>query len=302
MKIGLVDVDGHNYPNLALMKLSAWHKSNGDRVGWYDPFDHFDRVYKSKVFGFTPDFRECIQADEVVCGGTGYAIRGGSEYDKAKDKPLPYEVEHTMPDYSIYNITDTAYGFLTRGCPRRCPFCIVGNKEGCKSVKVADLAEFWNGERNITLCDPNILACKDRESLLLQLVESRSSVEFNQGLDARMLDEDTCKLLARIKTRDLHFAWDRYQDGDLILPKLELYARHGRKHHGQHAVVYTLVNFDTTLQQDLERIYTLRRLGYWAYVMVYEKPNAAPVYKRLQRWVNNRFVFAKCEKFEDYLD
>lgn len=302
MKIGLVDVDGHNFPNIALMKLSAWHKSNGDRVGWYDPFDHFDRVYKSKVFGFTPDFRECIQADEVVCGGTGYAIRGGSEYDKAKDKPLPYEVEHTMPDYSIYNITDTAYGFLTRGCPRRCPFCIVGNKEGCKSVKVADLAEFWNGERNITLCDPNILACRDCGYLIEQLARSRAWVDFNQGLDARLMTEEKAKALGEIKVKNIHFAWDDYKQGDEVLRGLELYQRHAkRKPNGHNCAVYTLVNFDTTIEQDLERIYTLRRLGFWAYVMVYNKPKSAPIYRKLQRWVNNRFIFAKCDNFNDYL-
>lgn len=294
MKIGLIDVDGHNFPNIALMKLSAWQKEQKHHVEWCDGLSHYDVVFVSKVFDFSPDWTQCIDADIVIRGGTGYGIEN--------DHPLPYHIEHSYPDYSLYNITDTAYGFLTRGCPRHCPFCIVGDKEGIKSVKVSDLSEFWSGQRNIVLCDPNILACKDREELLLQLVESRASVEFNQGLDARMLDTDTCKLLARIRTKDLHFAWDRYQDGDLILPKLEMYAKHGRKHHGQHAVVYTLVNFDTTLQQDLERIYTLRKLGYWAYVMVYDKTHAAPVYKRLQRWVNNRFVFAKCEKFDDYLD
>lgn len=302
MNVGLIDVDGRNFPNLALMKLSAWHKSQGDLVCWYDPFNRFDRVYKSKVFGFTHDFNDCIQADEVVGGGTGYAIRGGSEYDHSKDKPLPDEVEHVMPDYSLYNITDTAFGFLTRGCPRRCPFCIVSNKEGCKSRKVADINEFWSGQRNITLCDPNILACKECGDLLEQLARSRAWVDFNQGLDARLMTEAKAKALGEIKVKEIHFAWDDYKQGDAVLRGLELYHRHAkRKPHGHKRVVYTLVNFDTTIEQDLERIYTLRRLGFWAYVMIYNKTNAAPIYKRMQRWVNNRFIFAKCENFDDYL-
>lgn len=152
MRIGLIDVDGHNFPNLALMKLSAYHKSKGDDVEWYMPFsDRYNRVYVSKVFSFTPDYDLCINADEVIRGGTGYAIslvNGKEFYDHSKDKPLPYEVEHIYPDYNLYpNNNDTAYGFLTRGCPRGCQFCIVAGKEGRISVKVADLSEFWGGRK-----------------------------------------------------------------------------------------------------------------------------------------------------------
>lgn len=149
MKIGLIDVDSHNYPNLALMKLSAWHKREGDMVEWYDFTQHYDRVYMSKVFHSSPDYCYPVNADEVVRGGTGYALHGagGETYRQADDKPLPDEVEHIMPDYSIYGIKDTAYGFLTRGCPRGCQFCIVGKKEGLCSRKVADLEEFWGGAK-----------------------------------------------------------------------------------------------------------------------------------------------------------
>lgn len=152
MRIGLIDVDGHNFPNLALMKLSAYHKSKGDDVEWYMPFsDRYNRVYVSKVFSFTPDYDLCINADEVIRGGTGYAIslvNGKEVYDRSKDTSLPYEVEHIYPDYNLYpNNNDTAYGFLTRGCPRGCQFCIVAGKEGKQSVKVADLSEFWGGRK-----------------------------------------------------------------------------------------------------------------------------------------------------------
>ncbi len=135
MRVGLVDVDGHDFPSIPLMKLSSWHKSRGDSVDWYRPLTsgHVDRVYLSKVFSFTPDYPFFIDADEVIRGGSGYAIKtvdGREVYDKAADNPLPYEVEHAYPDYGLYGITDTAYGFLTRGCPRGCDFCHVEAKEG----------------------------------------------------------------------------------------------------------------------------------------------------------------------------
>lgn len=115
------------------------------------------------------------------------------------------------------------------------------------------------------------------------------------------MTEEKAEMLNQVKIKEIHFAWDRYQDKDKILPKLKLFADicH-KKMHGHRAIVYTLVNFDTTIEQDLERIYTLRDMGYWAYVMIYDKENCKPIYKRLQRWVNNRFVFASCKKFQDY--
>jgi hypothetical protein len=306
MRIGLIDIDSHRYPNLALMKLSAYHKAQGDEVEWYTPFERYNLVYKSKVFTDSPDYNEYINADKVVQGGTGYAINGagGETYRKEQDTPLPDEVEHIYPDYSIYGITDTAYGFLTRGCPRGCAFCIVGKKEGLCSRKVADLTEFWRGQRNIVLNDPNILACKDWKDLLGQLEESRAKIDFNQGLDARMLTEEKCEAIARLRISEIHFAWDRYEDKDKVLPKLKMFADiaspniHKKQVHN--AIVYVLVNHTSTFDQDLERIYTLRDIGYWAYVMIYDKANCDRKYIDLQRWCNNRFIFAKCHRFEDY--
>lgn len=306
-RIGLIDVDGgKTFPNLALMKISAWHKAQGDEVSWYNPFDGwFDEVYLSKVFSFTPDYEYHINADHIHKGGTGYCIDlvdGKEVFHKERHKDLPYEVEHIYPDYSIYpHLTqDTAFGFLTRGCPRGCSFCIVAGKEGRCSHKVADLKEFWNGQKKIVLCDPNILACPDWKDLLTQLINSRALVDFNQGLDIRMMTPEKIDLLNQIKITQIHFAWDRYQDKDIILPKFKMFAERYRRHRDRSSVVYTLVNYDTTIDQDLERIYTLRDLGYWAYVMVYDKEHCRRVYKDLQRWVNNRIIFASCERFEDY--
>lgn len=214
---------------------------------------------------------------------------------------MPDEIEHIYPDYDLYGIKDTAYGFLTRGCPRGCNFCIVAKKEGKCSRKVADLSEFWRGQRNIVLCDPNILACRDWKECFSQLEESDAFIDFNQGLDARMLTEEKCLAIVRLKIKEIHFAWDRYEDKDAVLPKLKLFTEVcSSKPHQHNSIVYVLVNHGTTIEQDLERIYTLRDLGYWAYVMVYDKFHAPRIIHDLQRWCNNRFIFARCPRFEDY--
>ena len=293
MKIGLIDVDGHNFPNLALMKISAWHKSQGDSVEWCLPLDHYDIVYQSKVFDdtYSPDIEWTPMADKVIKGGTGYGL----------DNKLPDEIEHIYPDYSIYpeHTKDTAFGFLTRGCPRGCKFCIVAGKEGRRSIKVADLSEFWRGQKNIELLDPNILACRQHPDLLQQLIDSGACVNFNQGLDIRLTTEANISLLNQVKVKEIHFAWDNAEDD--LKPYFERYrdlAKH--KPHSRYGTVYCLVNFGSTMDQNLYRIYTLRDLGYDPYVMVYDKPNAPREIKDLQRWCNNRFIFRSCEKFEDY--
>ena len=306
MKVGLVDVDGHNFPSIPLMKISAWHKKQGDSVEWYNPMfsGHMDKVYMAKVFSFTDDFQYFVDADEVIKGGSGYAIslvNGRELYNKAKDIDLPPEIEHVYPDYSLYGITDTAYGFLTRGCPRGCSFCHVAAKEGSKSFKVADLDEFWNGQKNIVLCDPNILACRQWKDLIQQLIDSKAWVDINQGLDIRLMTEEKAEMLKKIKVKTFHFAWDRYEEKRFIIPKLKMFKDITGMDYRK-LIVYVLCNFDTTLEQDLERIYTLRELGFNPYVMLYDKEHIPRGHdlRKLQRWVNNRFVFAKCKTFEEF--
>lgn len=293
MNIGLIDVDGHNFPNLALMKISAWHKAKGDTVEWCLPLSHYDIVYQSKVFDdtYSPDINWTPQADKVIKGGTGYGL----------DNKLPDEIEHIYPDYSLYpELTkDTAFGFLTRGCPRACDFCIVASKEGRKSYKVADLKEFWHNQKHIKLLDPNILACREHIELLEQLAKSKAYVDFTQGLDIRLTNEQNIALINQIKVKEIHFAWDNSKDD--LRPYFEQYkalAKH--KPHGHYGTVYCLTNFGSTMEENLYRIYTLRDMGFDPYVMIYDKPNAPREIRLLQRWCNNKIIFRSCSSFEDY--
>lgn len=308
MKIGLIDVDGHNYPNLPLMKISAWHKKQGDSVEWYQPMfsGHMDKVYMSKVFSFTPDYEYYIDADVIEKGGSGYCIElidGKEVYHKERDQNLPDEIEHIYPDYSLYPeyTKDKAYGFLTRGCPRGCGFCHVEAKEGRCSYKVADLSEFWDGQKNIVLSDPNILACKDHMDLLKQLVDSKAKVEFNQGLDIRLINDRNLELLKQIKLTNIHFAFDRWQDKDIIEPRLRQFAKAGYNRNKGKVMVYILVNFDTTIEQDLYRIQLCRELNFSPYPMIYDKEHCDPIYKKIQRWCNN-FIFWNVPTFEKYME
>ena len=294
MKVGLIDVDSHRWPNLCLMKLSTYHKARGDAVEWWSPEGRYDLVYKSRVFTdlYSKDTIQVTNADAVIRGGTGYG----------PGPNLPDAVEHSRPDYSLYpQFPDTAYGFLTRGCPRNCGFCIVSGKEGRKSVQTADLSEFWDGQRNIKLLDANLLACPEHETLLNQLAASRAYVDFTQGLDARLLTEDNIAAINRVRLKGIHFAWDSMRESDAILEKLRLYASLAkRKPNGDYATVYVLTKYDSTPEQDLYRVETLREMGYDPYVMIYEKPTAPLITKRLQGWVNNKRIFHTVARFEDF--
>ena len=289
---GLIDVDGHNFPNLCLMKLSACHKARGDMVEWYDKNKWYDLVYMSRVFTdtYSKDYEGNVKAYHVIKGGTGYGL----------DNKLPDIVEHTHPDYGLYpQFAGTAYGFLSRGCPRGCGFCIVGEKEGRKTEAVADLSEFWGGEKEIKLLDANILACPDWERLLGQLADSGATVDFTQGLDVRLITPEKVAALNRIKTKMLHFAWDNPED-DLI-PFFQRFLEHTAVKDKRKRRVYVLTNYGSTHEQDLYRIYALRDMGYDPYVMIYEKPTAPEETRKMQRWVNNKWLFHSVKDFKDYV-
>ncbi len=202
MKIALVDVDGRNFPNLALMKLAAWHKAHGDLVEWYDPlFSRPERIYASKIFTFTPDFRNYAAGDpEPVRGGTGYD----------PDVKLPDEIERMIPDYSLYPDFPAALGFLTRGCIRNCPWCIVPKKEGSLQ-EIDDIERVAAGRKEVVLLDNNFLAA-DPDFVREQLEKAarlRLKLDFNQGLDARLVTPENARLLAACRwIRCIRFSCD----------------------------------------------------------------------------------------------
>ncbi len=313
MRIALIDIDGHNFPSLPLMKLSAWHKQKGDTVEWYEPLFHsmgepFDKAYMSKIFSdeYTPDYPYYVNAKEVIKGGTGYCISvvdGEEVFDESKNFDLPYEVEHIYPDYDLYPqyTKNTAYGFLTRGCCNNCSFCIVSKKEGLCSHKVADLSEFWRGQKNIKLLDPNLLACKDHMELLRQLVDSGAKVDFTQGLDARFINERNVELLRQINISMLHFAFDFMKNEKRIIGGLKI-AKETLEISERNAIVYMLTNYDTTIEQDLYRVEKIKEVGFQPDVRIYRK-EALPdshILRDLQRWCNNRFLYHSCD-FMDYV-
>ena len=284
-------MDGHNWPNLCLMKISAWHKARGDDVGWWQSGGRYDVVYKSRVFTdmYSQDEYIVRNADKIICGGTGYGLQ-----NRLKD-----EVEHIYPDYSIYpQFAGVAYGFLTRGCPRSCGFCIVSGKEGRQSRKAADLSEFWQGQKEIKLLDANLLACPEHMELLEQLAKSGAWVDFTQGLDIRLTTPDNISLLNKVKCKMLHFAWDNTKED--LTGYFQKFKELSRVKAKQRLSVYVLTNYNSTLEEDLYRIEILKKLGYSPYVMIYNKLEAPPVIRQLQRWVNNRRIFNVVESFKDY--
>ena len=308
MRIGLIDVDGHNFPNLALMRISAWHKARGDEVEWWwTDLIHYDIVYMSKVFSseYSKDVPEPMNCDKIVKGGTGYAItlqNGMEVFDKSKHKDLPTEVEKMFPDYSIYPQFNFAVAMTSRGCPRGCQFCHVKKKEGCVSRKVANVSDFWKGQPHIEVLDPNITACRDKRDLFRQYKETGATINFNQGLDIRCMNEEDIDDINHMKIVKIHFAWDNPQD-DLENKFRTFAAKYRWKHKG---MVYCLTNFESVsveehINRALHRIYILRDLGFDPFVMIYNKPNAPQEIKDIQRWCNNKFVFGKCKRYEDYV-
>ena len=243
-------------------------------------------------------FTDTYSKDRYVVNNAGQVIQGGTGYGPGPD--LPDEIEHIYPDYSIYpQFSGIAYGFLSRGCPRCCGFCLVSDKEGRRSVRVADLSEFWGGQKEIKLLDANLLACPDHEKLILQLAESRAWVDFSQGLDIRLITPDNVVLLNKVRTKAVHFAWDN-PDVDLT-PYFRRFLDLTNIHSASRRRVYVLTNYSSTHEQDLYRVETLRDMGYDPYVMIYDRPSAPPVTRQLQRWVNNKKIFYTVRDFADYI-
>ncbi len=172
---------------------------------------------------------------------------------------------------------------------------------------MADLSEWWRGQKYIKLLDPNLLACREHMNLLEQLAESGAWVDFTQGLDCRLLTAENIAAIGTIKLKEIHFAWDYMSESDAVLRGLRRYAAYGKKNrHGKYATVYVLTNYNTTMDENLFRIYTLREFGFDPYVMIYDKPSTPPIkaephgVRALQRWCNDRKIFKSVKDFYKY--
>ena len=310
MKIGLIDVDGHHFPNLALMRISAYHKARGDEVvWWWSDFEHYDIVYMSKIFSdaYSKDVPEPMNADKVIKGGTGYCISlgpdGKEHFDQSKNHSLPPEMEKMFPDYSIYPEFKFAVSLTSRGCPRGCAFCHVAAKEGRCSYKTGDVKDFWNGQKEIKVLDPNITACREKRDLMQQYRETGAWIDFTQGIDIRLTNEADIDDLNHMKIKRLHFAWDNPADD--LEEKFRQFSDLFTIKDYRRKMVYCLTNFENVSTQEhidraLFRIYRLRDMGFDPYCMVYNKPSAPKELRRLQRWCNSKFIFKSCPRFEDY--
>lgn len=317
MRIGLIDVDGHAkkkkwgatiYPNIALAKIARFYKEHGDEVEWYCPFSPwYDIVYMSKVFNFSPDYPYIfINAKSIVKGGTGYNV----------ESVLPTEIDHCQPDYSIYPRipSDYAYGFLTRGCPNKCKWCVVPRKEGAirPYMDVDEIA--IEGRHKLVLMDNNFLAAGDYAHEQLDKIISRGyRVDFNQALDARLVTDDFARKLAQVKWLDknrIRFGCDTQKQIEDCERAMEMIISHGFK--GEF-FLYTMLN--DNFQECYSRIHYWwdklqeqreRHSGNWvyAYAQPYRDPSNPhrPIpqwQKDMAGWVNKKAHFV-AHSFEEF--
>lgn len=274
MRIGIHDAEGRKYPNLALMKLSAWHKSQGDAVEWYLPLLGHDLVYSSQVFSFT---RPASLTGSVIHGGTGYGLY---------EKTLPDHIEHICPDYLLYGV-DYSLGFLTRGCSRSCPWCIVPHKEGGIRPH-ADITEFVR-HRDVRLMDNNILAAPDYAAeQFAKIAKMNLRVDFNQGLDARLIDRTIAKRLAKLRWwKPVRLACDRKEQMKSVAKAVRI-LRENRVTPKRYSC-YLLVK---DIEDAHERVKFLLSLGVDPYAQPYRDPEGTPTtqeQREFATWVNRHY-------------
>ena len=314
MKVGIIDADligrkRHRFPNLACLKISGYHKDRGDEVFLltrYDGLDSFDKVYLSKVFTDTPVPEWVLNLSNVEFGGTGFF------FDEAPN--LPGEIEHHFPDYHLYDdfiearlaegakksefkeYLNYSIGFLTRGCFRKCPFCV--NQKYDRVFEHSPLSEFYDPERpNICLLDDNFFGCPNWKTLLQELMDTGKKFKFKQGLDERLLTDEKVQLLCKARyDGDPTFAFDNIADYPLIEEKLKML----RKYTDRQFNFYVLVAFEGQDAADIEsafkRIELLMRYKCLPYIMRFERYRDSPysgMYITLARWCNQPSFFKK---------
>lgn len=300
-RIGLIDVDGGKFPNLALGKLSAYHKAQGDSVEWAVPmFGEYDRVYASKIFTFTPDFTDNYYC-EIIRGGTGYDLHS----------TLPDYIDRLQPDYSIYPQVDrkTAYGFLTRGCPNKCKWCVVPIKEG-NVHPYMDIDEITLGGRrlNVVLMDNNILACNYGIEQLVKIADKGYRIDLNQGNSARLVTEDVAELFARIRWIGsmIRFAADtprQLAEVDAAMVRIDKHREALGKNPAQY-LVYTMIDGDINeCYSRLMHFFGNKRVRIAAQPFRdYNNPKQEiPQWQKdMAQWANRRELWFSCD-FKDFL-
>lgn len=295
MKVGLHDADGggFKFPNLALMKLSAWHKMQGDQVEWWDavtehePSLKCDKVYSSKVFTFTDECRYLPK--DTIKGGTGYGIY----------EDLPEEIDSIFPDYSIYPHVDYAIGFLTRGCPNKCPWCCVPKKEGgIRAYRTLEQVKRVDSNR-IVFMDNNVVASPHGLAEIEKLGHTKIQVDFNQGLDARLITPEIGKLLGKLNWKPyIRLACDQKSQMPFIQAAHENLLSGGVPK--SKFFCYVLVR---EIADALERVEFLRKLDIDPFAQPYRdfenKIEPTEEQKHFARWVNHKATF-KTVKWSDY--
>ena len=317
MKIGLIDVDGHAkkkkwgatiYPNLALCKIAAFHRNKGDIVEWYDGMfgGEYDMVYMAKVFNFSPDYTGYVNAKQIVRGGTGYDVHS----------ILPDKIDDCQPDYSIYpSVPDnTSYGFLTRGCPNKCFWCVVPKKEGAIRP-YWDIDRVANGRKNVVLMDNNFLAAGDyAHEQLDKIIAKGYYVDFNQANDARLMTNEFARKFAKVKWLNgrIRFGCDTTAQIKHCEQAMEMINSCGFK--GDY-FLYTMIGGDNGFEECFARIdhwhkklmeYHKTKIGrpIYAYAQPYRNPNLShhdiPMWQKdMAHWCNKRMIFTTCE-FMDF--
>ena len=286
--IGLIDMDNTGFPNLALMKISAYYRQEGKNTGFTAPLfaGSCEQVYVSCVFKENNEGRDALPSNTIY-GGSGVSL----------DSSLPDTIEHTCPDYDLYKV-DRSYGFLTRGCPRNCSWCIVPEKEG-PIRKHADIHEFLRHDK-VVLLDNNVLAHPWGIQQIEKMAQLRVAVDFNQGLDARLIDRQIARRLASLRwIRFLRLACDSPQAKKWVGAAVSRLREAGLR---TEIFCYVLVTDD--IEDALDRVEFLRSLNVDPFAQPYrsldgrERPNI--LQKAFARWVNHKAIF-KTVLFDDYL-
>ena len=279
MRIGLVDIDGHNFPNLALMKISSYHKALGDSVEWINYFDRYNKVYKSKVFTFSTDPNICIQADEILQGGTGYDVLS----------KLPEEIENCDPDYSIYSNCDFSIQFFSRGCIRNCSFCLVSQKEG--TIKPEKIRSLNPNGRYIEVLDNNFFSNPFWREAVEFLNRTKQYANLH-GVDIRIMNEEQAQAInsMKLKGSSIHIAWDNPKDD--ILPKLKEMLKIVKRYK---VTCYVLIGYWSAPEEDYYRVMKLAELGVDLFVQPYrdyENKRVPTQYEKdFAGWVNKKERF-----------